>query len=64
MHKTNFEEGTDARNNIVRCECGWAYSGTYHEVHTRALSHQARNNTLRWDDPMRKLEPDEKRQHP
>lgn len=38
-HKCEFVKGTDARNHIAKCECGWEFSGTYRSVHDRAQTH-------------------------
>jgi len=39
-HLTTYEPGTDARNHIARCSCGWAYSGTHLEVRRQAVLHR------------------------
>ena len=38
-HPLRFKAGSDARNHIVSCECGWAYSGTYRGVRKRGAVH-------------------------
>ncbi len=38
-HKCTFTKGTDARNHIARCECGWSFSGTYLAIRARARLH-------------------------
>ena len=34
-HQVKYEDGGDARNHIVKCTCGWAYSGTWKTVRER-----------------------------
>lgn len=38
-HRMDFEDGTDARNYIGRCSCGYEISGTYLQVRNRAALH-------------------------
>lgn len=56
MHKLCYIEGTDARNHIVKCGCGWSFSSTHNAVRERGRFHVAAfDNELRaWSDPQRK----------
>ena len=53
MHNLNHIKGTDARNHIVRCACGWAYSSTLLECRQMAHNHLLENNEYKWNDPRR-----------
>lgn len=57
-HQTNFTLGTDARNHIVRCSCGWAFSGTYIAIRDRANIHRYafKDEYRKWNDPQRRTE--------
>lgn len=57
-HATTFTKGTDARNHVIRCSCGWAYSSTFVACRERADGHAEENNYLRWTDPRRLLQDD------
>lgn len=52
-HELTHIKGTDARNHVVRCTCGWAYSSTHLDCKSRALNHVIEYNVRRWDDPRR-----------
>lgn len=43
----------NARNHIVRCTCGWAYSSTHLECRALGLVHVIEYNPRRWDDQKR-----------
>lgn len=58
MHKLRYHQGTDARNYVVRCNCGWAASGTWRGVHDRGRVHFLQDNPLTWNDPARKYQSD------
>lgn len=57
-HQIKCAPGTDPRNHIVTCECGWKYSGTYKgvrergDLHTKVFAFEDR----RWNDPRRHTE--------
>ena len=55
MHKVKFESGTNARNHVVRCKCGYAYSNTSLAVRARGLVHLQvfEGEIHRWNDPRR-----------
>jgi hypothetical protein len=55
-HTLEFQDGTDPRNHIVKCSCGWSFSSTYKGVRDRGLIHQQvfAKEEHRWDDPLRK----------
>jgi hypothetical protein len=59
IHKLTFEKGTNPRNHIVRCSCGWAYASTHHDVTEIGYEHQRKNNPLTWLDPKRKFQREE-----
>lgn len=61
-HATTFTKGTDARNHVVRCSCGWAYSSTFLACRERTVDHVSENNYLRWTDPRRILQDDTRRE--
>lgn len=54
-HKITTRKGTDARNHVAKCACGWAYCNTRKRVldrisdHMRAFEHEPRA----WNDPLR-----------
>ena len=54
-HQVKYEDGEDARNHIVKCTCGWAYSGTWKTVRERGPVHMRvfRDEDKRWNDPRR-----------
>lgn len=60
MHKVAYIEGTDARNHIAKCECGWAASGTYRDVRHRGSFHADQDNSLEWRDPRRAAQSDKR----
>ena len=49
--------GRDCRNNVIRCSCGWAYSGTYRDVEHRGATHvdvfERNDERRKWNDPRR-----------
>jgi acetone carboxylase gamma subunit len=55
LHETTFICGTDTRNYIVRCSCGYAFSGTCRAVEERASTHRTAFmfEERRWNDPRR-----------
>lgn len=57
-HKLRYTTGSDPRNYVVRCKCGWSYSGTYRAVHKRGPMHVEifANEPLRWNDKGRQAE--------
>ena len=57
-HKIVFAKGSDARNYVATCECGWAYSGTYRAVRERAEVHKIcfEFEDRKWNDPRRRTE--------
>lgn len=54
-HRLRFKPGTDPRNHIVRCDCGWSYSNTHNAVRSRGLTHAQtfKDETRDWDDKKR-----------
>lgn len=55
MHDLSYQEGTDARNHVAKCSCGWAGSETYLGVRDRGNLHKivfADEDRL-WRDPRR-----------
>ena len=48
-----YFKGRDARNHVVRCTCGWAYSSTHLDCKSHGLDHVVEFNPRRWDDPKR-----------
>jgi hypothetical protein len=60
MHKVSYQKGTDARNYIAKCVCGWLGSGTYRDAKSRGEFHLAQDNPLAWHDPMRAVQSDRK----
>lgn len=57
-HDLTYIKGTDARNHIVKCSCGFAASDTYLSVRKRGQYHIEQKNPLRWDDPRREYQSD------
>jgi hypothetical protein len=57
-HRMQFKEGSDARNHVVGCECGWRYSGTYRAIRDRAMTHSAvfMDEDRAWNDPRRRAQ--------
>jgi hypothetical protein len=57
-HQLRHKPGTDARNHIVRCSYGWAYSSTFLAVRARGSVHQEVFATEldRWDNPRRQTQ--------
>ena len=57
MHNLTYTQHVpeNPRNHIVRCQCGWASSGTFKAVHERGPIHLAvfKNETRAWSDPDR-----------
>lgn len=39
-HTVKFKRGSDPRNHIARCNCGYGYAGTYRAVRERADIHR------------------------
>ncbi len=60
-HTVNFRPGTDPRNHIAVCACGWKYSDTYRRIREVADGHRIEANYLAWHDPRRLTEHDAKR---
>lgn len=58
IHELTFNAGTNARNHVVRCTCGWAYSNTYLAVRERGGMHRVlfADEDRRWNDPKRYAE--------
>lgn len=58
MHELRYEKGTDARNHIVRCSCGWAFSSAYHDTRNRGDLHMRafKDEDRRWNDKRRQTE--------
>lgn len=56
IHQSTFTRGSDARNHIARCQCGWGCSGTYNSVRTRAEIHRVTfgYENHAWTHPQRK----------
>ena len=55
-HTLTYTEGTDARNHVARCSCGWAYGSTYNDCRSKGFSHVDNNSRLYWNDPRRQFE--------
>lgn len=57
MHELRYENGTDARNHVVRCSCGWAFSSTYHDTRKRGNlhTHVFHDEDRKWNDPRRQI---------
>ena len=51
-----YYPGRDSRNIIVRCSCGWAYSGMLFTCEQRGLIHTGafRRELREWTDPDRR----------
>lgn len=56
QHATRYQEGTDARNHIMRCSCGFSCSGTYKAIGERAKLHREvfKFEWAAWNSPERK----------
>jgi hypothetical protein len=57
-HITQNTKGTDARNHLSKCACGWSVSGTYLGVRARATVHRIvfKDEHRLWNDPKRRTE--------
>ena len=55
-HTLEFIAGTDPRNHVVKCSCGWAFSSTYKGVRERGQTHQEvfAEEERKFNDPLRK----------
>jgi len=60
MHETSYRKGTDARNHVATCKCGWAASGTWKDVRSRGAFHLAQDNPLSWFDRGREFQSDKR----
>lgn len=56
MHDLIMTKGTDARNHVVRCTCGWAASDTFKDIRKRGEFHLRQDNPLAWNDPARQFQ--------
>lgn len=55
LHALNYTKGSDPRNHVVRCSCGYAFSSTYLAVRMRGAVHVRRfaEEHRTWADPKR-----------
>ena len=54
-HITSHRKGSDPRNHVGRCTCGYAYSGTFKAVSERMAVHKSEftDEHRAWNDPRR-----------
>jgi hypothetical protein len=57
-HVVTLMPGTDARNWVARCTCGWGHSNTFVATNQRSVVHEDTfaNYGRMWNDPYRMRE--------